>query len=274
MVRLLVLALLATGCKSLVYQCASDGECGTGARCEPTQFCSFADSSCASGFRYGEHAGNSLGNECVGTTMIDAPMQMADARPDTPAGTVTKTFGETSTAMHKNVTIDNEMTVGVTTPVIGVDHNSVDTGEKGMWRFDITAIPTNATVLEARLELETTGDGNIFTAGDAQVFRLLESWEEDTVTYFNRNATTAWATVGAGSPNSRDPLPIAVFSPTIDMRYTVTLPNSVVQGWVSMPTTNFGVLVDASNSMGHLHLATKEHAVPDKRALLVVVYRP
>src|SRR5262245_38686270 len=58
----LLVALAATGC--LVdrppYECAVDGECvlsGVRGRCEPsTQYCSFPDRSCPTGFRYGAYS--------------------------------------------------------------------------------------------------------------------------------------------------------------------------------------------------------------------------
>jgi len=50
------------------YHCSSAGQCVADARagsCEPTGFCSFADTSCGSGRRYGAHAGDGLGGLCV-----------------------------------------------------------------------------------------------------------------------------------------------------------------------------------------------------------------
>jgi len=57
--------------RSTEFHCTQDGECSqTGAKCEGTGFCSFTDSSCMSGRRYGEFAG-SLSNQCVDGMMSD-----------------------------------------------------------------------------------------------------------------------------------------------------------------------------------------------------------
>ncbi len=84
------LAALAAGAASCLrstsFQCASDGNCSgsPAGRCEDNGFCSFPDTSCASGFRFGDHSGPVAGT-CVGDggdAGIDAP---ADAMIDAPA---------------------------------------------------------------------------------------------------------------------------------------------------------------------------------------------
>jgi hypothetical protein len=282
---LLAIALALAGCKSLAYQCASDVECrndGVDGACEANGFCSFPDSSCTSGRRYGEWAGNSLGNQCVtGGSEPDSMMPpedaMIDAKSiDAPASSITKTFGETGNAMHSGVTIDAEFADGQTNNSGTGDHTSVDLGttEVGLYRFNISVIPTGSTVISARVELSTANDGNIYQAGQAQLFRLLEQWDETTVTAVMRNATDAWTTANANAPGSRDPTPIGSFTPTAENRYMINLPVAVVQGWVTNPATNCGFVVDTANSTGHLHLASKEHATAARRALLVVTYFP
>jgi hypothetical protein len=71
-------ALALCGClRSTQFTCELDSDCGGGS-CEPTGFCSFIDSACASGSRYGELSG-SLSNQCVDDSLLP------DAAPDTPA---------------------------------------------------------------------------------------------------------------------------------------------------------------------------------------------
>lgn len=269
------------GCKSFAYQCASSMECtqaGATGTCEPTGFCSFPDPSCESGRRYGEFAGGSYANACVGDA-ADAAISI-DARnvdafvPDAPPNAVTVSFGETGTATFAGVTIDVEIANGLTTNV-NVDHNSVDLGDEwALWRFDISAIPTGATVVSAKIELETTGDGNVFSSGTAEVYRVLEAWEELAVTYLVRTSSASWTIAGAGPPNSRGATAIAQFAPTAEGRFNIALPASMVQDWVATPSSNNGVLVDTTDGVGHLHLCTREYPDPAKRALLVVTYVP
>jgi hypothetical protein len=61
-------ALVASaGClRKTEYKCTESTQCGAGGQCEDTGFCSFADSSCDSGRKYGEFSGSTFSNECVG----------------------------------------------------------------------------------------------------------------------------------------------------------------------------------------------------------------
>lgn len=63
----LLIALASAGClRATEFKCTDSAQCSaTGAVCEPDGYCSFTDSDCASGRRYGEFAG-SLSNQCVG----------------------------------------------------------------------------------------------------------------------------------------------------------------------------------------------------------------
>src|SRR5262249_23224333 len=82
---------LVTGCNygASAFHCSDDRSCGAGGACESSSgFCSFPDSACESGRRYGELAGGQS-NKCVGAVepgvdaAIDAPIEAAvDAAPD------------------------------------------------------------------------------------------------------------------------------------------------------------------------------------------------
>lgn len=55
------------GCGATAFACSDDDACtrdGSAGTCEPSGHCSFPDGSCASGQRYGEHAGTASG-KCV-----------------------------------------------------------------------------------------------------------------------------------------------------------------------------------------------------------------
>lgn len=75
---LVIVALACTGClRSTEFKCTDNAQCSaTGSVCEMNGYCSFTDSSCASGRRYGEFAGTAS-NKCVGEEPpIDAGVDM------------------------------------------------------------------------------------------------------------------------------------------------------------------------------------------------------
>ncbi len=64
------LAALLAACPGCVgnapFVCIEDRSCGSGGLCEPGGLCSFADSECHSGRRYGEHTTGEVAGQCVG----------------------------------------------------------------------------------------------------------------------------------------------------------------------------------------------------------------
>ena len=61
----LVAAAAAAGCGSDTFECQADDQCGPGGMCETIGFCSFPDSECESGRRYGDFAPPDLRGRCV-----------------------------------------------------------------------------------------------------------------------------------------------------------------------------------------------------------------
>jgi hypothetical protein len=75
---LIALVLLTTGClRQTEFKCMVDGDCSAGgAVCEPNGYCSFTDTNCSMGRRYGDFSG-SYSKQCVGEQMM-----MDDGGPD------------------------------------------------------------------------------------------------------------------------------------------------------------------------------------------------
>ena len=62
---LLVAAALSSGClRDTTFHCTDDPQCGPDGKCEPVGFCSFPDTGCASGRRFGSLSGGSA-DQCV-----------------------------------------------------------------------------------------------------------------------------------------------------------------------------------------------------------------
>jgi hypothetical protein len=64
---MVLVSLLSASClRDTSFKCSTNAECGTGGTCEPSvNYCSVADTECASGARFGSSAG-SYANRCVG----------------------------------------------------------------------------------------------------------------------------------------------------------------------------------------------------------------
>ncbi|MGE5184048.1 MAG: C-type lectin domain-containing protein [Acidobacteriota bacterium] len=80
---MLAFLLPAVGClRNTAFKCDTSDQCGAGGTCQPTHYCSFADSTC--GQKYGPQAGD-LSGTCVGGTGIDAGVD-APGQMDAPMG--------------------------------------------------------------------------------------------------------------------------------------------------------------------------------------------
>ena len=273
---LVVLAALA-GCKTFAYDCATASECvqgGVTGSCEPTGFCSFPDSACPSGRRYGEWSGG-FANTCVADgddAGVDAPIDaMPDAMIDAPPNSITATFGERPGSTYTGVTADGNFSGGSMINVGGVDHVSADTAttEEALMRWSTAAIPPGAQVISATISVATANDGNLLTDGVIRVYKLNETWDEQTFTFFTRGQAL-WSTPGAQG-TARDPF-FAEIAATAQDRYVVTIPTAIVQGWIDNPATNAGVVI-TSIGTGHLHLGSRE-GDPANASQLTVTYYP
>lgn len=91
---LLAIAVIATlgGClRQTEFKCTTDADCSASdGVCEATGYCSFADSACAMGRRYGDFSG-SYSKQCVGEQMM-MPDGGGDSMLDGPAGGCPATY--------------------------------------------------------------------------------------------------------------------------------------------------------------------------------------
>ncbi|MEO8554833.1 MAG: thrombospondin type 3 repeat-containing protein [Kofleriaceae bacterium] len=72
---LAAVAFLAACSGAATFPCATADQCrraGVVGSCETTGFCSFADSACATGWRYDSSAGDGLGGACVDASTVDS----------------------------------------------------------------------------------------------------------------------------------------------------------------------------------------------------------
>jgi hypothetical protein len=238
--------LLLAGCYRPTFPtgaaCVDDGDCVNGQPC--------------------------IENVCGGTASPPDPPDSPAAQPDGPpadgAPPVEIVLGDDADELRDVELLLDEPNLG------DGDHLSVDDDDFSVVRFDLSSIPSSATVLGAKLTVRTF-DTAATDGGTILVHRLRESWDEASATWDMRNATQAWSTPGALPPSS-DAAPVATMQPgAINTDYTVDLPVELVQAWVSTPDLNFGILFVVGTTEIHVHLRSRENS-PNTR--LTVTYRP
>lgn len=205
-----------------------------------------------------------------------------DATPGSDAtNAVTVEFGDTSTSDVTGVTTDAEIWSEFPDNNHGnVDHFSLDGDgiEIGLLQFDISSLPSTATISSATLAISTLDSS---AAGVVVIHRLQEQWDEGSldnqlgaVSWNDRRPGIPWTTEGAGD-GTYDPVELASFtldgsSPT---RYQVSLPVAAVQAWLADPSTNAGLRLSQVDP-DHTHITSSEATLVDHRPALIVEYLP
>jgi hypothetical protein len=112
--------------------------------------------------------------------------------------------------------------------------------------FDVSALAPTVTITGAELSMEVWQ--NPMTAGSVNVHQVLESWIDYQTLWAERLTGVPWTAAGC-DVGSRSATILGTFAPYAKTEYKVALPATVIQGWVSNASTNFGLaLVGAGAS--------------------------
>jgi hypothetical protein len=144
-------------------------------------------------------------------------------------------------------------------------------------RFDLASIPAGATVQSVKLNLTVTSR-TAETWLDLDVFQVLRSWTEGGATWNVAQSGTAWTAAGCnGTGADRADTPAATMR--IDQAsgaVEITLPASLVAGWLADPATNQGLLLRPKLNTGGATMtyafASAEHGPAGWRPKLSVTY--
>jgi hypothetical protein len=189
-----------------------------------------------------------------------------DGPPDSPGQKqpVTATFAVISDTWVDSL---NQSTTFGSQPNMFADGDT--TPATSLLRADLTTIPANAVVQSAVLHIWVSND----TGAAVHVYQMLESWDEATATWLVRSTGVGWSAPGAAPP-SRGTMSLGSFVP--DVMYaekTATIANTIVQGWVTAPATNYGLAITTADADGSAW-RTRENTTVANHPVLVVTYLP
>jgi hypothetical protein len=201
-----------------------------------------------------------------------------DAAIDAPPGSMVVTFGEASVADVSGVTIDTILdAASVVGNYGGRPTLDLDSRYTPLLRFNVTSIPSTATVLDARLTLYTTGDA---TTNTVTAHRLLEAWTEGTqngpagaANFLERQMSVAWLNSGATGLSRSSGMSGAFQPMAADSAYTFVLTTALVQLWVDDGGENKGIVL-ALSAGDTVVFHSSESSIGDRRPLLRVTYMP
>ncbi len=132
---------------------------------------------------------------------------------------------------------------------------------RGLVRFDLSAIPANATITGARLYLYETRQ---IPGQTTYIYRVSTSWSEETVTWNN-----PWTNRGGDFDNS---VAFASFLPNHANCMVALDLTDLVQRWVNGKYPNYGVLLYSTGPNRSIIYIAKENSIVEQRPRLDVSY--
>lgn len=124
---MVALAAGMAGCGTPAFHCLDASDCVDGT-CEPNGFCSFPDTDCPSGSRYGEHAGAGLANTCVEPQAADTDPVVGDDDGTTGVPPTTGEGDTTGPALDPDTTTSTTADPTTGSPLDGTDEGTTSTG--------------------------------------------------------------------------------------------------------------------------------------------------
>src|SRR5580693_2733403 len=119
----------------------------------------------------------------------------------------------------------------------------VQSGSNAYVQFNLSAVPTGATISKATLRLFVDA---VATNGSFNVYPVTSTWSESTLTW---NTAPTLGTSVAG--------PISVTSASFEQFELINV-TSLVQGWVSGTTANNGLALELVGTTGSFSFDSKE----------------
>jgi hypothetical protein len=166
-------------------------------------------------------------------------------------GTVDTTIDFYSTNQNQNYSGDPTIWVGFNAMAPVTYTSESDDYARALLRFDLsTVIPSNGTIEDASLTLYPYNYGSQFISGTTTItaYAISDVWASTQATWINRQTSIPWTNPGGDYNTITAASDSVVLSDNnIPASVTFNLTASVVQGWLSAPSSNYGVIFIASN---------------------------
>ncbi|RLC95313.1 MAG: hypothetical protein DRI77_10150, partial [Chloroflexi bacterium] len=143
------------------------------------------------------------------------------------------------------------------------------TPDRLLFRFDLTGLPADATVLSATLALRVELWGEESFPGAAVAYQVLTPWEPATATY-----NLPWSTPGLAAGVDYDPAPLDV-APVPDEGYLTLDVTPATIAWREPGKQNYGLVVMMSadsHNQAHHWVYLSEQPDPADRPTLCITY--
>jgi RHS repeat-associated protein len=206
--------------------------------------------------------------------------------------TVTQTPSQTSTPASYTLTLQPDAAAGADTYLlssfsttnfgtsnemgVGEANNATDRIGRSLIKFDLSAIPSNATITSATLSLWTNTDYSSNTR-TIRVFRLKVPFNETQATWNIRATGSNWQTAGASGTNDRESTDIGsvqiLSNEALNTEKQIALTASQIEELIDGTFANNGFILVAETELNDgFTYKTSDHATGSQRPKLVIQY--
>ncbi len=164
-------------------------------------------------------------------------------------------------------------------------NDNMDVGEvvggsdvrRGLIKFDLSSIPSNATVSSATLKIWDRGTDLSNNTRVLGAYRVLRSWTTNQTTWNKADSGNNWGTAGCSNTTTdreaTDIGTVSITNPEVAGEYDITLTASKVQEWISGALTNNGILLQKATETDDLtRFNSSEWSSSSERPILSITY--
>jgi RHS repeat-associated protein len=159
---------------------------------------------------------------------------------------------------------------------VGESNNATDKVARSLIKFDLSSIPSNATITSATLSLWTDAD---FSDNDRmiRVYRLKVPFNETQATWNEASSGVSWQSPGASGTNDRESTAIGsvqiLANESLDVEKQISLSTTQIQEMVNGTFTNNGFIIIADTEQDdRFNYRTSDASAATKRPKLVIEY--
>ena len=180
-------------------------------------------------------------------------------------------YDGTVDAYIREVAPDTSYGLNTTIQVDGSEPSGAVTDMNTVLGWDISNIPSNATVVSADIQLEVTN----ISSGPYECYSLLGAWDQTQVTWNSASTGVPWGAPGASSGSDRGTQVACSISAPTTGPLTVNLTTdglALVQSWIANPSNNHGLVIANPATSDGADFHSSESATAMARPKLNVTY--
>jgi hypothetical protein len=147
-----------------------------------------------------------------------------------------------------------------------------DPDEAGLFRWNVSAIPTGSTVTSVSIEFNVTSSSK----DSYEVYALQRAWDELSATWQRYATGSNWTGAGANGAGDSQSAVLGQLSATSKGAYRINLNDAgvaAVQQWVNDPNLNYGIIIKDYGVTKAVEISTSEAKTASQRPKLIISFK-